>query len=188
MKKLKYLAQRKAIIATCIKMNDAGINQNTSGNVSVRTPTGFLITASGVPYNKMKAEHVVEMDLEGGYYGDILPSVEWRMHRDIFVNNPGAQAVMHVHSTFASALSCLRQEIPAFHYMIGVAGGSTLRTADYAEYGTEELSVAMLKAMKDRCACLLANHGQIGFSVSLDKARHWRSRSRPCATNIGRQA
>lgn len=174
MPKLKYLDLREAVIDTCLKMNEEGINQGTSGNVSVRTPEGFLMTASGIPYKKMKPEHIVEMDLKGGYIGEYLPSTEWRMHMDIFKARPEANAVVHTHSIYATALSCLRKDIPAFHYMIGIAGGTTLRCASYAEYGTQALSDAMLKAMKDRQACLLANHGQIAFGDDLDNAL-WRA-------------
>jgi L-fuculose-phosphate aldolase len=170
MPKLKYRALRKDVIATCLAMNEQGINQGTSGNVSVRTDEGFLITASGVPYKKMKPVHVVEMDLDGGYRGEFLPSTEWRMHMDIYKARPEAKAIVHTHSTFATALSCLRKDIPAFHYMIGVTGGATLRVSDYAEFGTQALSDTMLKAMKDRTACLLANHGQIVFGPSLERA------------------
>jgi L-fuculose-phosphate aldolase len=170
MPKLKHRSLRKDVIATCLAMNEEGINQGTSGNVSVRTDEGFLITASGIPYKKMRPIHVVEMDLDGGYRGDFLPSTEWRMHMDIFKARPEAMAIVHTHSIFATALSCLRKDIPAFHYMIGVTGGTSLRVSDYAEFGTQALSDTMLKAMKDRKACLLANHGQIVFGASLDKA------------------
>ncbi len=170
MKKFKFLDLRNGVIKTCLKMNDQGINQGTSGNVSVRTDEGFLITASGIPYDKMKPAHVIEMDLDGNYSGDFLPSTEWRMHMDIFRARPEANAIVHVHSTYATALACLRKDIPAFHYMIGVTGGTSLRVSDYAEFGTQELSDTMLQAMKDRTACLLANHGQICFGPSLDKA------------------
>jgi L-fuculose-phosphate aldolase len=151
-------------------MNAEGINQGTSGNVSVRTDEGFLITASGIPYDRMKAHHIIEMDLDGNYVGDFLPSTEWRMHMDIFRARPEAGAIVHVHSVYATALACLRKEIPAFHYMIGVTGGVSLRVSDYAEFGTQELSDTMLKAMSGRTACLLANHGQICFGPTLDKA------------------
>ena len=174
MPKLKYLDLREAVIDTCLRMNAEGINQGTSGNVSVRTPEGFLMTASGIPYDKMKPEHIVEMDLDGGYVGEYLPSTEWRMHMDIFKHRAEAQAVVHTHSIYATALSCLRKDIPPFHYMIGIAGGTTLRCAKYAEYGTQELSDVMLKAMRERSACLLANHGQIAFGDSLAKAL-WRA-------------
>jgi L-fuculose-phosphate aldolase len=170
MPKLKHPQLRKQVIETCLAMNEEGINQGTSGNVSVRTPEGFLITASGVPYKKMKPHHVVEMDLDGGYVGEYLPSTEWRMHMDIYKARPEAGAIVHVHSTFATAMACLRKDVPAFHYMIGVTGGTSLRVSDYAEFGTQELSDTMLEAMKDRTACLLANHGQICFSNTLDKA------------------
>ncbi|NJM28798.1 MAG: class II aldolase [Rhizobiales bacterium] len=170
MPKLKYRALRKDVIATCLAMNEEGINQGTSGNVSVRTDEGFLITASGIPYKKMKPVHVVEMDLDGGYRGDFLPSTEWRMHMDIFKARPEAKAIVHTHSMFATALACLRKDVPAFHYMIGVTGGSSLRVSDYAEFGTQALSDTMLKALADRKACLLANHGQIAFGPDLEKA------------------
>jgi L-fuculose-phosphate aldolase len=174
MSKIKYHDLRKDVIKTCLAMNEEGINQGTSGNVSVRTDEGFLITASGIPYKKMKPEHVVEMDLEGGYRGEYFPSTEWRMHMDIFKARPEAKAIVHVHSTYATAMACLRKEIPAFHYMIGIAGGSSLRVSDYAEFGTQELSDTMLKAMEGRSGCLLANHGQICFGDTLDKAL-WRA-------------
>jgi L-fuculose-phosphate aldolase len=170
MSKLPHKSLRKKVIAACIAMNETGINQGTSGNVSVRTGEGFLITASGVPYKKMKAHHVVEMDLDGGYRGEFFPSSEWRMHLDIYKARPEAGAVVHVHSTYATALASLRKEVPAFHYMIAVTGGSSLRVADYAEFGTQALSTAMLKAMEGRSACLLGNHGQICFGASLEKA------------------
>lgn len=170
MPKLKYLDLRKKIISTCLRMNSEGINQGTSGNVSARTDEGFLVTASGIPYALMEPLHVVEMDLDGGYRGEFLPSTEWRMHMDIYRARPEAQAIVHTHSTYATALACLRRDIPAFHYMIGVTGGTSLRVSDYAEFGTQALSDAMLQAMKGRAACLLANHGQICFGVDLDKA------------------
>ncbi len=174
MPKLKYPDLRKAVIATCLKMNEEGINQGTSGNVSVRTDEGFLITASGIPYHRMKPEHVVEMDFEGGYLGEYLPSTEWRMHMDILKHRAEANAVVHTHSIYATALACLRKDIPAFHYMIGIGGGTSIRCSDYAEYGTQALSDAMLKALEDRSACLLGNHGQIAFGNDLAKAL-WRA-------------
>ena len=170
MKKMKYPGLRREVIETCLKMNAEGINQGTSGNVSVRTDEGFLITASGIVYEKMKPAHVVEMDLEGNYRGDFLPSTEWRMHMDIFRARAEAKAVVHVHSLYATALACLRRDVPAFHYMIGVTGGTSLRVSGYAEFGTQELSDTMLKAMEGRTACLLANHGQICFGPTLSKA------------------
>lgn len=170
MSKVKHKGLRKQVIETCLAMNASGINQGTSGNVSARTDEGFLITASGVPYDRMDTEQVVEMDLDGGYRGDYLPSSEWRMHQDIYRARPEALAVVHTHSIHATAMACLRKEVPAFHYMIAVTGGTSLRVSDYAEFGTQALSDTMLKSMKDRRACLLANHGQIVFGPSLAKA------------------
>lgn len=158
------------IIDTCVAMNAQGINQGTSGNVSARCGDGFLITPSGIPYADTQPDQIVEMDLDGGYTGDWLPSSEWRMHMDLFAARPEAQAIVHTHSTYATALSCLRVEVPAFHYMIGVTGGTTLRCADYATFGTQALSDAMLVALKDRTACLLGNHGMICFGPTLPKA------------------
>jgi L-fuculose-phosphate aldolase len=170
MSKKKLADLKKKIIWVCRKMNEMGINQGTSGNVSARTEDGFLITASGIPYDVMDDEHIVEMDLDGGYYGKYLPSTEWRMHMDIFKARPEAGAIVHTHSIYATALATLRKDIPPFHYMIGVTGGSTLRVSDYAEFGTQALSDTMLAALKDRSACLLANHGQIAFGPNLDRA------------------
>ncbi len=165
----KHLSLRKAIIAACLKMNALGINQGTSGNISARIDGGFLITPSGIPYEKMTPEQIVEMDLGGGYFGDFLPSSEWRMHYDIYLNKPEAGAVVHTHATYCTALSCLHERIPAFHYMIGVAGGTNIRCADYATFGTQDLSGNMLKALHNRSACLLANHGMICFAKDLGK-------------------
>ncbi|MEM8571451.1 MAG: class II aldolase/adducin family protein [Pseudomonadota bacterium] len=163
-------ALAQEIIDTCLAMNAMGINQGTSGNVSARCGAGFLITPSGVPYAETTPAQIVEMDLDGGYHGDWLPSSEWRMHHDLFAARPEAQAIVHTHSTYATALSCLRVEVPAFHYMIGVTGGTTLRCSGYASFGTQALSDTMLVALEDRTACLLANHGMICFGNSLSKA------------------
>lgn len=160
---------QKEVIRTCLAMNAQGLNTGKSGNVSVRNEDGFLITASGVAYDAMKPEHVVQMDLDGGYTGPVLPSSEWRMHMDIYRARPEAGAVVHTHAAYATAVSCLRADIPAFHYMIAVAGGSTLRCAPYASFGTAELSQNMLDALEDRSACLLANHGMICFGIDLPK-------------------
>ena len=161
---------RKSVIDTCLQMNACGINQGTSGNVSVRTGDGFLITPSGVPYDRMTPAQVVQMDLDGGYIGDWLPSSEWRMHHDIYRVRPEAGAIVHTHSTYATALAATRTEVPAFHYMIGVTGGATLRCAGYATFGTQALSDTMLEALEGRSACLLANHGMICFGADLARA------------------
>ena len=154
----------------CRAMNASGLNQGTSGNVSVRDGAGMVVTPSGVPYDAMTPEMMVPVGGDGAASGDLLPSSEWRMHLDIYRARPEAMAVVHVHSPYAAALSCHRRGIPAFHYMVAVAGGVDIRCAEYATFGTQELSDAMLTAMEGRRACLLANHGQIAFGPSLEKA------------------
>ena len=160
----------KQVIDTCLAMNVRGINQGSAGNVSVRFEDGFLITPSGMAYEKLQPRHIVLVDLDGHCDDDLNPSSEWRMHRDIYANRADAGAVLHAHSTFATALSCLRKDIPAFHYMIAVAGGNSIRCADYALFGTQALSDHMLAALVDRRACLLGTHGMICFHDNLDKA------------------
>lgn len=165
-----FLEQRRKVIETCLKMNAMGINQGTSGNASCRVPGGFVVTASGVPYEVMQLEQVVFMDLEPGYYGNFMPSSEWRLHYDIYKNIPEATAVVHAHPTYCTALSCQRRSIPAFHYMVAAAGGNEIRCADYATFGTQELSDSMLSALGNRRSALLANHGMICYGPNLDKA------------------
>ncbi len=164
------LTLSQQIIDTCLAMNSEGINQGTAGNVSIRFEDGFLITPSAVAYNKLVPGDIVYIDMDGSAQGRLRPSSEWRMHLDIYATRPEAEAVIHVHSTFATALSCLRKDIPAFHYMVAVAGGKDIKCSNYALFGTQELSDTMLKALNDRCACLLGTHGMICFHDSLDKA------------------
>ncbi|MDF1748650.1 MAG: class II aldolase/adducin family protein, partial [Alphaproteobacteria bacterium] len=102
--------------------------------------------------------------------GQLLPSSEWRMHADIYRQRPEAQAVVHAHPTFCTALSCRREGIPAFHYMVAMAGGIDIRCSDYATFGTEALSKTMIAALEGRKACLLANHGMICFEANLTRA------------------
>lgn len=167
---MRHRALRAEIIETCKAMNRLGINQGTSGNVSARVPEGYLITPSGVPYDDLTPEMIVPMDLEGGYVGDLRPSSEWRMHHDIYRTRADAGAVVHTHSVHATALSCLKLPIPAFHYMVACAGGPDIRCATYATFGTAKLSENMLKALQDRDACLLANHGVICLAPKLARA------------------
>lgn len=167
---LRYRQLRKALIATACATNSLGLNQGTAGNVSARTPEGFLITPSGLPFDQLVPEHVVEMDLEGQVASDqIEPSSEWRFHRDILVNRPEVGAVLHAHSPYATALACAHREIPAFHYMVAVAGGKTIPCAPYAAFGTQALSDNVLTALENRHACLLANHGMVAVGPSLEE-------------------
>jgi L-fuculose-phosphate aldolase len=161
---------RRQIVAIGRRMNALGINQGSSGNVSARTRGGFLITPSAVAYERMTPSMIVAMDATGRARGALPPSSEWRMHADIYRAQPQADAVVHCHSSYATALACLGLDIPAFHYMVAVAGGDSIRCARYATFGTQALSDAMLQALDGRRACLLAQHGQIAFGVDLDAA------------------
>jgi L-fuculose-phosphate aldolase len=160
---------RTRMVETCRRMNASGINQGTSGNLSVRTGGGFLITPSSLPYDTMTPADLVEMDFDGTYSGR-RPSSEWRFHRDILKNRPDVDVVLHSHSTYATSLACHHRQIPAFHYMVGVAGGTTIRCARYETFGTQALSDAALEALEGRMACLLGQHGQIALGKTLEGA------------------
>ncbi len=165
-----FATQRSNLLKTARAMNASGLNQGASGNLSVRIDSGFLVTPSGVDYAHCSADSMVQMDFDGNWQGELKPSSEWRFHRDILVARPHAEAVLHAHPHWCTTLACLNMEIPPFHYMIAMAGGKTLRCADYATFGTQELSENILRALEDRCACLIANHGMLAFQGSLEKA------------------
>lgn len=163
-------ALRAAIVATARAMNARGINQGTSGNIGVRLSRDhFLVTPSGMPYDDMRPDDIVRMSFDGSSTGDLAPSTEWRIHRDILSVRADVDTVIHAHPLYCTSLSCLRRDIPPFHYMIAVAGGTTIRCAEYATVATQELSDNALAALKDRKACLLANHGMVAIGCGLDK-------------------
>jgi L-fuculose-phosphate aldolase len=147
-----------------------GLNRGTSGNVSARWGEGFLITPSGLPSADLIPGQMVYMAMDGRWQGDLPPSSEWRIHRDLYQAWPEINAVVHVHSPFAVSLACLRRGIPAFNYMVAVAGGKDIRCADYATFGTQALSDHILRAMEGRRACLMANHGLVAVGTDLDQA------------------
>ncbi len=161
------LPLRKTIISTALAMNALGINRGKSGNVSARWKDGFLITPSGLPYQETKPADIVFIDGKGKPKGRRNASSEWRFHHDIYRSRRDAHAVVHTHSSFATTLACLGMDVPAFHYMIAVAGGNSIRCAPYATFGTQQLSDHALEALSDRRACLLANHGMIATGDSL---------------------
>jgi len=163
-------ALRREMIATCIYMNDKGINQGTSGNISARVDGGFLITPSGVPYHEMKPKDIVLMKVDASHQGPRKPSTEWRFHRDIMAKKPEVGAVIHLHSMFCTSLSMLRREIPAVHYMIAAAGGPSVPCVPYVTWGTQELADYIVGALENRHACLLANHGMVCVGPTLKKA------------------
>jgi L-fuculose-phosphate aldolase len=154
-------------------MNASGLNQGTSGNISARYEDRMLITPSATPYHAIEPEMIASMPLEGSYgewTGPLQPSTEWRFHLDIMRARPDVGSVVHTHSTYATVLAIARKSIPACHYMMAAFGGTDIRCAGYARYGTKELSELALAALEGRNGCLLANHGMIAVGANLDKA------------------
>ena len=161
---------RSELIATARALQPAGLNRGTAGNVSVRHGAGCYITPTGMPYAALVADDIPLLALDGSHQGKRQPSSEWRFHRDLYAARPEVGAVLHAHSPFAVSLACLRREIPSFHYMIARFGGDTIRCADYAIFGSAELSAAALAAMAGRQGCLLANHGLLVAGRDLAEA------------------
>ena len=168
---------REEIVENCRAMNDNGLNQGTSGNISVRFEDRMLISPSATPYNRMEADMIASIGLEdtsGAFSGPLKPSTEWRFHQRFLRDHKGVGAVVHAHSTYCTVLSMARKSIPSCHYMIAAFGGNDVPCSDYATYGTAELSDLAIKVMGDRSACLLANHGMIALGETLEKAM-WRA-------------
>lgn len=161
---------RQAVLDASHQLIASGLNLGTAGNVSVRVDRGFLITPSGVAVDAMTTDSLVFLQMNGEWQGDLKPSSEWRFHRDLYLNRADCMAVVHTHSVYATALSTLRRDLPAFHYMIAVAGGDSIRCAPYALFGTQALSDHVISAIQGRTACLMANHGMISIGENLDKA------------------
>lgn len=160
---------RASIVHTAREMTRVGINQGAAGNISVRTAEGMLITPSSLPYDRMQPEDIVPMGFDGSWEGR-RPSSEWRFHRDILLERTDVNVVLHCHSVYATTLACKFMDIPAFHYMVGIAGGTNIRCAPYATFGTQALSDAAIAALRDRKACLLGQHGQIALGGDLEAA------------------
>src|SRR5246127_2569640 len=162
---------RMAVIDACRELTRRGLTHGTSGNVSVRyDEQRFFVSPSGMDYELLQAGDVTLMDLDGRWFGRRRPSSEWRFHRDIFKSRRDVGAIVHTHSPRATALACTGRGIPAFHYMVAVAGGRDIRCAPYCAFGTQELSDAALTALTERRACLLANHGVIATGADLPGA------------------
>ena len=165
----------KKIKAEIIKyskmLNSRKLSALRSGNISIRYNDGFLITPSGKKYSSLKINDIIYVSLEGKFDKKKgIPSSEWQFHQDIYKNKLEAKAIVHAHSTNATAISTHKIGIPPFHYMVAMAGGHDIKCAKYATYGTRELSKNILKALKNRKACLISNHGQIAFEENLPKA------------------
>ena len=161
---------RQRLVATARRLSALGMNQGKSGNLSVRLDSGFLVTPSGRAYESLAGGDIIFIDPDDKPHGPYPPSSEWRLHRDIYARFAEAGSVVHTHSPFATTLSCLRRAIPPFHYEIAFAGGRDIRCADYATYGTQELSDRALAALDGRRACLLSNHGAVAFGPSIEEA------------------
>jgi len=162
---------KSEIIKFSKMLNSKKLSALRSGNISIRYKDGFLITPSGKKYSSLKTKDIVFVNLKGEYdKGKEKPSSEWKFHQDIYLNKKEANAIVHTHSTNATAISVHKKAIPAFHYMVALAGGEDIKCAKYATYGTRQLSKNILKALNNRKACLISNHGQIVFDENLPKA------------------
>ena len=162
---------RSEIIKYSKMLNSKKLSALRSGNISLRYKDGFLITPSGKKYKSLKNKDIVFVSLDGNFDKKKgIPSSEWKFHQDIYNNKKEAKAIVHAHSTNATAVSTHKRGIPPFHYMVAMAGGHDIKCAKYATFGTRDLSKNILKALKDRKACLIANHGQIAFEKNLSKA------------------
>jgi len=163
------------IIKYSKKLNTINLSALRSGNISARVKEkgidGFYIIPNGIKYSSLKIKDIVFVSLKGVYdKKKDKPSFEWRFHQDIYVNKKEAKAIVHAHSTCATAISSHQKNIPAFHYMVAVAGGEDLKCTKYATFGTKKLSRNIIKALKNRLACLIANHGQVAFGENLEIA------------------
>ena len=165
-------ALRHQVVTVARRMNGTGLNQGTSGNLSVRIEGGLLVTPSSLHYEQMEADDLVALDLSGHPLRERQrrPSSEWRLHADVLSCRPEAMAVLHCHPIHATALACHDRGIPAFHYMVAVAGGDEIRCASYATFGTKELSDNVVSALGQRTACLLARHGMVSLGKDLESA------------------
>ena len=164
---------KSEVIKYSKKLNTTSLSALRSGNISIRTKEngveGFYITPSGRKYSSLNPKDIVFVSLKGIFDKKKgKPSSEWRFHQDIYVNKKDAKAIVHAHSTCATAISSHQKNIPAFHYMVAVAGGEDIKCTKYATFGTKNLSKNIIKALKNRSACLIANHGQVAFGNTLE--------------------
>ena len=159
------------IIKYAKMLNNKKLSALRSGNISIRYKNGFFITPSGKKYSSLKNSDIVFVNLDGTFNNKKnSPSSEWKFHQDIYTNRENANAIVHAHSTNATAVSTHKKGIPAFHYMVAMVGGSDIKCAKYATFGTRTLSKNILLALKNRKACLISNHGQIAFDEDISKA------------------
>ncbi len=162
---------RGELVQTARRMSELGLTPGMSGNVSVRTPGGFLVTPSGMPYADLVPADAVEVRMDGALRpGQRAPSSEWQLHRDVLAARPDAHAIVHTHSLFCTTVACLRRPIPAIHYLVVLAGSDEIPCAEYATFGSPELAAAAVRALGAGHACLLANHGMVALGPTLPAA------------------
>lgn len=169
---------REELLAVARRMDLLGLNRGSTGNLSARADAGgavgngaFWITPTGMAPEELTAEAMVQVGDDGAVlHGAWMPSSEWPFHRAIYRARADLAAVVHMHSPHATALACLRRELPAFHYMVAVAGGDNVPCTPYHLFGSEALSEAVGAAFKERQACLMANHGLVAAGATLAQA------------------
>ena len=162
---------RDELVRTARRMSELGLSPGMTGNVSVRSPGGVLVTPSGMPYGELTGDDAVEVKPDGAIApGQRTPTSEWQLHRDLLAARPDVHAIVHTHSLFCTSISCLRRPIPAIHYMVVRAGGDEIPCADYATFGSAQLAVNVVAALAGGDACLMANHGLVAAGATLDKA------------------
>lgn len=153
--------ERLLLIEYGKKLVKAGLTKGTGGNLSIfdRKNGHVAITPSGIDFFEIQPEDIVIIDVDGNVIeGNRTPSSEWAMHVMPYKYRDDIDAVIHAHTMYATVMACLREDLPATHYMIAVAG-ENVRVAKYATYGSPELAQNAFEAMKDRKAVILANHG-----------------------------
>ena len=161
---------RQQLLAAVQRLDALGMNRGSTGNVSARWGQGMLITPTGMGADDLRAQDLVWVGWDGSVQGDWRPSSEWHFHQAAYQARADVNAVVHTHSTHATALACLRRPLPAFHYMVAVAGGDSVPLVPYFTFGTEALSQAVGVALQDRLACLLANHGLVAAGTTVAHA------------------
>src|SRR4051794_4776798 len=162
--------ERREIVEASVAAERNNLNSGTAGNISIRLDERMLITPTGIQTACLAVDNIVEMAFDGSFDGFWRPSSEWMMHAEIYKTFPEAAAVVHTHSDHCVAISCLRESIPPFHYMLASFGGDDVRCAGYAPFGSAELARAAALALEGRSACLLANHGAICFAENVQNA------------------
>ena len=163
-------ALREQAVAALRRLDALGMNRGSTGNLSLRCGDGMLITPTGMGADALRPQDLVWLGRDGTLRGDWQPSSEWHFHQAIYAARPELHAVVHAHAVHATALACLRRGLPAFHYMVAVAGGDSVPCVPYHLFGSEALSAAVAQAMQDRDACLLANHGLVAAGSTLARA------------------